>query len=546
MLVNNIDRISKPNVRVEGIFILLPLLLLTYYPLFAESNPVGSTQSFISLSGGTPYISSSYEGYFRPYYYEEEQLKPYIRFTDPLLEDLDLFSPFTLSADNLLMAGNLKGKANHDLFLIDRAKETVLNLTSSPKTDDGNHCVSNSKNLFSFRSGSQQRIRQSIDPLTDYHLLKGVGFRSCVFISEKELWGLKKLKEASSLYFCNIGKKMNCRKTNILKDIEKVTSLSEVNSEIYFTGRKKSSLWYRVFQINQTTKNSANEVPGQDQDVDYLSYNSGNFRIGRHSHYWLSNRMGKDEIIYNFKSGNGKTYVVAANTSKGKTLASLVHGKIRFFYPGGQEISATQSDVNEIWIESGSTRYQGFLWGQAESKKPLILWLHGGPHENVSPRFNPYFEKLQKLGFDVFALNYPGSTGRGRRYEDSFQESEVRKSLDAFFEDSHFRGREVVVWSISAGYHILQLMLKQNYPVKAYIEQVGFEHLRTRSLAKKYKKELFIIQGQHDRAASKLGVDYLYDGGHDIRRAANFLELFTRLEPFLKNGSATARAHSSR
>ncbi len=46
-----------------------------------------------------------------------------------------------------------------------------------------------------------------------------------------------------------------------------------------------------------------------------------------------------------------------------------------------------------------------------------VLWLHGGPHEEVSPRFNVYIDFLVKRGFVVLALNYPGSTGLGNKYE---------------------------------------------------------------------------------------------------------------------------------
>ena len=49
--------------------------------------------------------------------------------------------------------------------------------------------------------------------------------------------------------------------------------------------------------------------------------------------------------------------------------------------------------------------------------KGYVLWLHGGPHEEVSPRFNVYIDFLVKRGFAVFALNYPGSTGLGNEYE---------------------------------------------------------------------------------------------------------------------------------
>jgi pimeloyl-ACP methyl ester carboxylesterase len=46
-----------------------------------------------------------------------------------------------------------------------------------------------------------------------------------------------------------------------------------------------------------------------------------------------------------------------------------------------------------------------------------VVWLHGGPHEDVSPRFNPFWSALLALGHAVYALDYPGSTGAGNAYE---------------------------------------------------------------------------------------------------------------------------------
>ncbi len=45
-----------------------------------------------------------------------------------------------------------------------------------------------------------------------------------------------------------------------------------------------------------------------------------------------------------------------------------------------------------------------------------MVWLHGGPHEQVSPRFNPYFDFLTRENIAVYAINYPGSTGLGKKY----------------------------------------------------------------------------------------------------------------------------------
>jgi alpha-beta hydrolase superfamily lysophospholipase len=55
--------------------------------------------------------------------------------------------------------------------------------------------------------------------------------------------------------------------------------------------------------------------------------------------------------------------------------------------------------------------------GAGKPPAGIVVWLHGGPHEDVSPRYNVYFAGLLGLGYGVYALNYPGSTGAGNDYE---------------------------------------------------------------------------------------------------------------------------------
>jgi pimeloyl-ACP methyl ester carboxylesterase len=46
-----------------------------------------------------------------------------------------------------------------------------------------------------------------------------------------------------------------------------------------------------------------------------------------------------------------------------------------------------------------------------------VVWLHGGPDEQMFARFNVYLDKLIRSGYNVVVLNYPGSTGVGNPYE---------------------------------------------------------------------------------------------------------------------------------
>ena len=58
-----------------------------------------------------------------------------------------------------------------------------------------------------------------------------------------------------------------------------------------------------------------------------------------------------------------------------------------------------------------------FVYRREHSGGSWIVWLHGGPDEQMSARFNVYLDQLIKSGRNVVVLNYPGSTGIGNPYE---------------------------------------------------------------------------------------------------------------------------------
>ncbi|MBU9723233.1 MULTISPECIES: alpha/beta hydrolase family protein [Bacillaceae] len=55
----------------------------------------------------------------------------------------------------------------------------------------------------------------------------------------------------------------------------------------------------------------------------------------------------------------------------------------------------------------------------AKKKYPAIILLHGGPHKQDRPSFNPLKKLLVKQGFVVICPNISGSTGYGKTYEES-------------------------------------------------------------------------------------------------------------------------------
>ncbi len=52
----------------------------------------------------------------------------------------------------------------------------------------------------------------------------------------------------------------------------------------------------------------------------------------------------------------------------------------------------------------------------AKSRRPLLLWIHGGPETYIDPEFSSYFQFLANQGYIVATPNVRGSTGFGKWY----------------------------------------------------------------------------------------------------------------------------------
>jgi predicted esterase len=113
---------------------------------------------------------------------------------------------------------------------------------------------------------------------------------------------------------------------------------------------------------------------------------------------------------------------------------SLDFPKPLFVYAGAQEITSIYAvEPDGSWtdllsphpavVQPAAREFRTadgmvhFVFARDSQPQHWIVWLHGGPREQVSPRFNLYFDYLTRLGYGILALNYPGSTGIGNEYE---------------------------------------------------------------------------------------------------------------------------------
>jgi dipeptidyl aminopeptidase/acylaminoacyl peptidase len=139
---------------------------------------------------------------------------------------------------------------------------------------------------------------------------------------------------------------------------------------------------------------------------------------------------------------------------------SLEFPKPLFVYAGEQEITSIYtSEPDGSWTDllshhftvaqppAREFRTEGmvhFVFARDSQPQRWIVWLHGGPREQVSPRFNLYFDFLTRLGYAIVALNYPGSTGIGNEYElNGVPDTERVERQLAGIDDALTRAREL-------------------------------------------------------------------------------------------------------
>lgn len=209
-----------------------------------------------------------------------------------------------------------------------------------------------------------------------------------------------------------------------------------------------------------------------------------------------------------------------------------------------------------------------FLYLPRGAPRGWVVWLHGGPHEQVSPRFNPFFDALLERGYAVAALNYPGSTGIGNVYELRMvperawvdrQLAAVEGELSALRRTHPGFGRYAVV-GVSYGAGLAQVLARRHPDqVTALVDFSGMVDERAgRHLdgaAADLPPALFIY-GRNDAAqqaptrqalmrgyASSGAVERLVlpDEGHYIRRRGSVARIVDELCDFLDRHAAADR-----
>jgi dipeptidyl aminopeptidase/acylaminoacyl peptidase len=90
-----------------------------------------------------------------------------------------------------------------------------------------------------------------------------------------------------------------------------------------------------------------------------------------------------------------------------------------FFPKEKMEIEMEYMETNII--RNDGSKVPAFLYSpkNVQSKFPVIILLHGGPHSQSFPSYSPFIQTFINAGYGAIVPNFRGSTGYGRTYADS-------------------------------------------------------------------------------------------------------------------------------
>ncbi|MFO1431505.1 MAG: O-antigen ligase family protein [Candidatus Competibacteraceae bacterium] len=501
----------------------------------------GQAQSHLEEFQGLPLIAANWWGTFRPYLWRDGR---FVSLLDPAadrtLDHVDLYSPTPLGPGHILMVGHVEGRPAFDLYLLDVDRRHVTNLTNTPQIDEGDFCVAPTGERLSYREDRTQRVAvRRGDALEPLPATATPGFRRCLWLDETTLFGLLEEQGRYTLYLCRDGETgFQCAPTPVLADAERVGEFwRAADGRVGIAARRRGADRYALYALTLTagTPTRVALTPPVSLQGDMLGFDGDVWRYGAQGRYGTSLDGGQSATVLRHRAINGTHFAIAADCAAPRSLAVFTAGRWELlprtpWNPGGAPCPEPVSLPGRR-----HDRYPAVYFTVPDATR-AVVWLHGGPRENVSPRYSPYFDRLNRLGFAVLAVNYPGSTGFGADYEAQFQDPALlTDSVDAAVRYLAGHGiKRIVAWSVSTGASVLRTALAGGVRFSAVVDQAGFDNTDLLNLTHAAGTPYFSIRGSNDRVGKAHDFDFVYRGGHDITDFHDFMALFERVGPFLE------------
>ncbi len=461
----------------------------------------------------------------------------------------------------LAMVSDRNGNGLFEIFLYDLKEGTLQNITAQPEFDEGKPVFAPRGQLLAYLSGDHLALYNyarsvPLEVADSAERFKSVTWSetaSCLFLEDGRgnIWRydlqpplLQQIWEAPRIGYTP--KAISQRGNHLLFASDHESDYSQ----IYQLDLKSGSL-KRLYDSPHDQHAPLELSPGDYTfrtiiDASFIAAELKNGKYGT-----LSPSTG---VAYDFSFDFGKPLLLYSNDRLATSLYWISGKDLKPLLP----VSTTSHQPDAIPIKNADGM-TNFLYLPSRKPNAWVIWLHGGPHEQVSPRFNLYFDFLARKNIAVYAINYPGSTGIGNVYALSgkrepesiaVQLPAVERDIDQL-RNLHPEISSFIVVGVSYGSILAHLLAAKHPEVTRLVDFSGIANSsRIPSIGSSDRAypPMLVIYGDNDFALRNPARSDLIDRyekharvsrlilpgeGHYIQRRGNVDQILRQLDAFL-------------
>lgn len=542
-------------------------------PLGRVPETLNTTVAFAPACGRAAF-SSNRGGHFRPFLLELSADTG--GRASPLEADVgeDLFvRSFSADCATLALVADRGGRGTYDVFLYDLPGRRLRNLTRSDATDDGDPEFAPSGALLALLSAGEVVLYDRDADELRPPVAAPVRFAALRWAPEGDRIYLEDVDGAIWEYSVPAGRLRSVWTPP--RPGHSPRMVSSRGDRLYFISDHETEVTqvYRMDlesgeaeRVHPSAQDQFSPVELEDGTVVFRTSTDGSFVAHALRGGALQPLSPGTGVTYDVALGFGRPVLVYAGEGAPASLYAYDPAAPGAARPLVALAPAAARPAPRMWRSAEGMPH--FLYLPAGEPRGWVVWLHGGPHEQVSPRFNPFFDALLERGYAVAALNYPGSTGIGNGYElrrvpeRAWVEQQVRAietELRALQGMHPGLGRYAVV-GVSYGASLAQVLARrQPDRISALVDFSGMldgraeRHLR--GAVSSLPPALFIY-GENDAAQQTDARKALLEGygeagemerlvvpgeGHYVRRRGSLARIVEEMTAFLDRHATSSR-----
>jgi pimeloyl-ACP methyl ester carboxylesterase len=461
----------------------------------------------------------------------------------------------------LAMVSDRNGNGSFEIYLYDLRQRTLQSITSRPELDEGKPVFAPHGRILAYLSGSHLS-------LYDYAKSAHLEVTSTSERFESVTWS----ESGASLYledeWTNIWQyDLQPRQFRKIWNAPRMSysprTISQRHKHLLFASNHESD-YSQIYQLDLERGSLKRLYSSSNDQHSPLEVNPGHYTfrtIVDASFIATELRNGKYRTLspplgvsYDFSLEFGAPLLLYSNDRLPISLYWINEDKLTPLLR--MNYSSRQPNAIPIKNASGMTN---FLYLPSKAPRAWLIWLHGGPHEQVSPRFNLYFDSLSRRNIAVYAINYPGSTGLGNSYAlsgKSEQES-IQVQLPAIERDIeqlrqlHPEISSFMLVGVSYGSILAHLLVAKHPEVTRFVDFSGIadsSRITSVGSSNRFYSPMLVIYGENDfalRNPARSDLISRYEGharvsrlvlpneGHFIQRRGDIDQILRRLEAFL-------------